>query len=472
MTRLTVVPANFINKLRYVMKGVLFLGIDVSKGYADFVVLDYRKGLVMKSFQLDDTHAGHSKLYSILSDLVKERDPECICSGVESTGGYENNWLSSLRKFSAKLPIKATRLNPSGVHFTGKATLKSVTTDSVSAVNIAEYMIVHHDKTNYEQNDEFADLRHQWKFVQMLKSQKVQYINQLESNLYAAFPEILRYCKNGYPQWVLTLLTRYPTAERLARAHVSSVSSIKMIKQERAVELIKNAKSSVASLKGTVIERLIRDLVKQISLLEASIKEQVKLLAKECKLPELDILKSFTGIKDWSAIGLLIEMLPLERFSDVKKLVSHFGINPAFKESGDGKSKAAMSKQGRVEPRRILFMIVLNGIQHNPLIRRTYRKFRKMGKSNNSAMGACMHKVLRVLYGMLKNKTMFNEQTDIDNIKSSLDIVKGNNKVVRRYQNFEASAPISRRQYKKREAESTLQNDTIIEYGVVETADM
>lgn len=47
-----------------------FMGIDVSKGYADFVILDQQKQPVMENFQLDDTFQGHSQLYEILNQFL------------------------------------------------------------------------------------------------------------------------------------------------------------------------------------------------------------------------------------------------------------------------------------------------------------------------------------------------------------------------------------------------------------------
>jgi len=44
-----------------------FIGIDVSKGYADITVLDSRKRIVEENFQLDDTFEGHNKLFELLT---------------------------------------------------------------------------------------------------------------------------------------------------------------------------------------------------------------------------------------------------------------------------------------------------------------------------------------------------------------------------------------------------------------------
>lgn len=75
-----------------------YLGCDVSKGYADFVILDSNKKIVENNFQLDDTFKGHNKLYLILTDFYKQNPNSSILSAVESTGGYENNWFNTFSK--------------------------------------------------------------------------------------------------------------------------------------------------------------------------------------------------------------------------------------------------------------------------------------------------------------------------------------------------------------------------------------
>ena len=42
-----------------------YMGIDVSKGYADFVILDAKKDVVEPNFQLDDTFGSHCKLCDV-----------------------------------------------------------------------------------------------------------------------------------------------------------------------------------------------------------------------------------------------------------------------------------------------------------------------------------------------------------------------------------------------------------------------
>jgi len=110
-----------------------YLGIDVSKGYADFVILNQQKRPVMENFQLDDTFQGHSQLYEILERFLSNHQKATLYAAVESTGGFENNWRQALTGFQALLPIQTARLNPKGVMHNSKADLKRNKTDKISA---------------------------------------------------------------------------------------------------------------------------------------------------------------------------------------------------------------------------------------------------------------------------------------------------------------------------------------------------
>ena len=350
-----------------------YLGIDVSKGYADFVILDSKKQLIKENFQMDDTFVGHCHLYDRLHEFYINHPDSKIYAAVESTGGYENNWFNSLIKFQSSLNLETARLNPLGVHANSKADMKRNVTDKISAQNVAEFLIAHSEKVFYQQEDYLASLRKQWGFIKILTKQSTQLLNQIESLIYSANPELLVYCKEGMPDWILKLLLRYPTAANLSKAKASSVASIPYVSSARAKELVATAKKSVASSTDRITGQLIVATAKQILHLKKTIASQTKIMAKDCSLPEVDLLKTFSGINELSAIGLMLQIQSVERFSSTKKLASFFGLHPVFKISGDGASGFRMSKQGRKEPRRILFMVALTAIRSNPLIREIYQ---------------------------------------------------------------------------------------------------
>jgi transposase len=444
-----------------------YLGIDVSKGYSDFILLNSAKQCVEENFQLDDTFDGHQKLYNILSRFCTHHPKAQIYAAVESTGGYENNWFDALVKFQSALPLNTARLNPCGVHNNSKAGLDRNITDKISAENVAKYMIEHPEKVLYQQQDPLTSLRKQWSFIKMLTKQKTQLLNQLESNLYTANPEILAYCKHSTPNWVLSLLSRYPTAVKLARARKSSVALIPYVTPKKAKELVETAKRSVASANDQITEQIIKASVKQIRLISKSIETQTKMMADKCDVPEVKLLKTFMGISDFSAIGLILEIGSVERFASAKKLASFFGLHPVYKKSGDGAWGFHMSKKGRTVPRQILYMVAMVAIQSNPLIREIYLKHTEKGMEKMAALGLCMHKILRIIYGMLKYNKPFDPEIDRKNrAKTTQGKTSNHRDKSRRFQGFDAKAPISRRQTQKRTERKLSQSDNNAKCGI------
>ena len=89
------------------------------------------------------------------------------------------------------------------------------------------------------------------------------------------------------------------------------------------------------------------------------------------------------------------------------------------------------------------------------MIKELYEEYVQRGKSKMSAIGIIMHKILRIVYGMLKNKTMYDPEVDKSN-REKKSIKDPEKKAItkvdknRRLQPFDANAPISARQMKKR----------------------
>ena len=430
-----------------------YMGIDVSKGYADFVIIDELKQPVVKNFQLDDTSDGHKRLHGIVSGFLAEHPDASLCAAVESTGGYENNWYNVLLGYRVSMNIKTARLNPKGVLHNSKADLKRNKTDKISAQSVAEYLIAHPEKVIYQSEDRLVGIRKQWGFIKILTKQCTQLQNQLQSLLYTTFPEILTFCREGFPDWVFKLLLEYPTAEKMKHGRVKTVAKIPYVSPERATALIDSAKQSVASQTDEFSARLVSATVAQILHLNKTIDLQKKQMAEQCvDIEEIKLLETVSGIGNASAVGLYLEIGDISRFQSAKKLSSFWGVHPVYKKSGDNEGSFKMSKQGRVNPRRILFTVTLTAIVHNPVISRLYKYHVEKGRNKMDAIGICMHKLTRIIYGMLKNKTAFDPEIDNANRNRSLPNIAAEPKKTkdRRFQDYDSTAPISKRQNKKR----------------------
>jgi transposase len=393
----------------------------------------------------------------MLEAYIEKHPGSEIYAAVESTGGYENNWLNTLKSYQKVFNLKVARINPAGVTFNRKAGMKRNVTDAISALSIAEFMIDHPKNITYDQDDKWKSLCRHWNFVEMQKQQRVQTINQLETILYSANPTLMRYKKGDLPNWLLELIIQCPTADKLAKAKPEKLAKIPYLSLARAKELVAEADQNIASATDRNAEILVSQIAMQIKSFDQNIKSQMQLIERDLTCPEIELLKSFKGISTISAIGLLLEIETIERFPTVKCFSCYFGLHPKFKKSGDKVIGVRMSKQGSKNMRKILFNIAKGAITYNPLIMSVYEKKLSHGMKKMAAIGVCMHKILRIIYGMLKHKQEYNPLIDKLNCEKSKDKKQekqqqenANIEKSRRYQEFDVKAPISRKQTKKR----------------------
>jgi len=447
-----------------------YVGGDVSKGYCDYIILNSDEEIVEKNFQLDDTAQGHQALYRVFQNLWQRQPSAVVHVGFESTGGYENNWYHSIIKFSeqsAEGRIQVTRLNPKAVSHHKKAELKRISTDKESAYTIAHYLIAHKKRISYQYHyqqgvsqQHLEEAQNLWKFIQTLTKQKVQCCNQLQSHLYKAHTQLIPHCQEGFSNWILQLVSQYPCAAALARASEDDVSKIRYVTDCKAAQLINNAKNSVSSSHSPLINGTVSALASHIMSLETLIDGQTKLLALSPAIQgleqEIKVLMSFPGIDTHCAFGIILQIVSVERFTNVNSISSFFGLHPIFVESGDKIGKSRMSKQGASEMRRLLYMVTQTAVREDPWLQQLYKRHTEKKGSKMAALGIMMHKILRILYGMLKHKNEYDPKVDEENQKR---IEKKDNESKpkqpgldkkRRFQKHDENAPISRRQSKKR----------------------
>jgi transposase len=443
------------------MKG--FLGIDVSKGYSDFVLLNEEGKKLEETLQLDDTRSGHEKLKQWLLDVMAGHKLNELHCAVESTGGFEDNWYCALIGWSEKIPLKIARLNPSVVKNSARAELQINTTDSESARNIASYIRRFSDQVDYEKKDAYySSYRTLHNHITLLTKQKTQLINELKQLLYITFPELQRYCKQSIPNWVLSLLIQYPSITKLSKTKPQKLAKIKSITLEKARKIIENAQQSIGSRYSPTDEFVIKSIAQEIESKQQSIMELKKYLSENCKGKETELLESIKGIGSYSAASIMIQIEDISRFASPKELASYFGIHPTIKESGDKKAVSRMSKKGRPAIRATLYMCANTAVIYDPHLKSIYARHRSKGKVHRQALGAVMHKMLRIIWGMLTHGQLYSASIDevnqIKNTQCAQDNSQAQITAKRRLQEFDKHAPISRSASKKRKAHALSQD--------------
>jgi transposase len=433
-----------------------YVGIDVSKGYSDFVVLDDALQVLTKPIQFDDTRDGHQRLIRWLGRCMSKHNLERLYAGVESTGGFEDNWYASLMEAGKELPLHVARLNPSTVKNAAKASLSLQTTDALSAVHIARYLVRYADEITWDTAvTKYRSFRSFDGHIRLLVRQRTQLIIQFRQLLYSCFPELQRFCKHGIPNWVLELLKAYPSPQKLSRARAQTVAKINFISLEKATRLINNAKQTVAARGHGSDEFLIASMARQIQKSQNQIAALKKKLVAECFGEQTRLLETINGIGPYSAASLMIQIEDIRRFASAGKLSGYFGVYPCLKESGDKRSVVRMSKKGRAAMRATLYMCANSAVLKDPHLKAIYHRHRDKNKSHKQALGVVMHKLLRIIWGVLSSETGYDPAVDQANQLKKISAPQNDAQQreiasKRREQPFDEAAPISRIATQKR----------------------
>ena len=429
----------------------VYLGADVSKGYADFRFLGENGPLPLDN-RWDDSPAGHALVRQALTRLRAEHPNLRFTLGVEASGGLERNWLQLFRSLAGP-EDRVYQLNPLVVKRFRERHLHQNVTDQTSAADIADYLREGQRTADRPYEPALQGARTLYGAINNQIKRSVAIQNELHNLLPVVQPDLVQYCRNDFPAWVLTLLRRYPLAAQLARARVATVAAIPYVTAERAAALITAAKESVASLTEPEVALVVQNLVKELQQLELVIAEGKAVLAQRLNDDqEVKRMLSIPGIGPVTATCLRLEAGTLTRFHSANALVAFAGLDPLNHQSGDTEKRGGISHRGNSAIRAALYMAVLSSLRRNSLIREFYQRLRGEGKAHLTATTACMAKLLRFAYAcVLKDEDFDPEKHAVTRQKYQAEAKARQAKAAATAaEPARLTAPITRREAKKR----------------------
>lgn len=382
-----------------------YIGMDISKGYADLHAMDADQGVLEKG-RYDDTRPGHDAVAAIVRGLLATNGQAQVRVGVEASGGLERNWIRMLRSLDQR--VVAAVINPLAVKRFLSVDLHRTVTDPISAAGIARYMASHQRLHQTTSDPAFEGITELYRCIFALKKNLTPVMNQLQMLLPRVHPDMVQYIQNGLPQWVLLVLEQFPTAPELAAARILVLDLIPHVSAERAKTLIADARQSVAAQIDINTGRTITFLAQEILHRMRSISSLEKALFAEFRTDRaVMVLQSIPGLGMWGAVSLRIEIGEIERFSSAEALTAYAGLDPQFHQSGDTQQRRGITKRGRRRIRATLYMAMLSAITHNPIIAAMYERLKAAGKPSLVALTACMRKMLHIAYACWISDRLF-----------------------------------------------------------------
>ena len=146
---------------------------------------------------------------------------------------------------------------------------------------------------------------------------------------------------------------------------------------------------------------------RRLQQLEKEIKEVISRLPglqdeefKETKA----LLQSVSGIGEKTSLQLMTATSGFKNFNSAKSLSKYFGLAPRIYQSGKKSYSPGKCRTSKNHIRGLLYVCSWTAIKHNKQCKEFYERLLSQGKPKKLALIAVCNKLLRICFGVVKNK--------------------------------------------------------------------
>ncbi len=154
------------------------------------------------------------------------------------------------------------------------------------------------------------------------------------------------------------------------------------------------------------IERSLAETVTFLALENERIYGEIdRLLSHHRELAhQRELLMTIPGVGD--ALSLtLIAVFRSREFTSARQAAAYCGLVPLHKHSGDlSDTRGRIPRNCRRDIRRALYMPAMVAVRSHPPFKNLYESLIARGKHHNAAMTAVSHRLVRIAFGVLRNK--------------------------------------------------------------------
>lgn len=385
---------------------MIYVGIDIAKNTHWASAMNSDGEILLEPFSFQNNNEGFQKFISKLSSFDKQK----MLIGLESTAHYGENIISYLFNLDYKIgiinPIQTSNLRKSNIRKTKND--KVDTFIIIKSLTLNNYNLVSTRDINNIKLKGLSRSRHN--LIVMRSRSKIQ----LASFIDQLFPELNKFFKgNLHLNVSYQLLKEYSSPKDISSLHLTKLSNILhdnshgRYNKEDAICLRELAKNSVG-IDNPTLSLQIKQAILQIELYTEQI-EEVEKLSKQI-LDEMDSkLLTIPGMSYNQATVIHGFIGDINRFNKSCQLLAYAGLDPSIYQSGNFEARSTrMSKRGNSLLRYNLVYAAHNLVLHNRTFKEYYDLKRSQGKTHYCALGHCAHKLVRVIFKMLKSNVDFN----------------------------------------------------------------
>ena len=384
---------------------MIFVGIDIAKNTHWASAMNSDGEILLEPFSFQNNNEGFQKFISKLSNFDKQK----MLIGLESTAHYGENIISYLFNLDYKIgvinPIQTSNLRKSNIRKTKND--KVDTFIIIKSLTLNNYNLVTTRDINNIKLKGLSRSRH--KLIVMRSRSKIQ----LASFIDQLFPELNKFFKgNLHLNVSYQLLKEYSSPKDISSLHLTKLSNILhdnshgRYNKEDAIRLRELAKNSVG-IDNPTLSLQIKQAILQIELYTEQI-EEVEKLSKQILDEMKSKLLTIPGMSYNQATAIHGFIGDINRFNKSCQLLAYAGLDPSVYQSGNFEARSTrMSKRGNSLLRYNLVYAAHNLVLHNKTFKEYYDLKRSQGKSHYCALGHCAHKLVRIIFKMLKSNVDF-----------------------------------------------------------------
>lgn len=388
---------------------MFLLGIDIAKlNHVASCFDSSTNEIVFSNFKFKNDFDGFSALLKKISAF----DSKNLMIGLESTSHYGENLIHFLFQHGFTVAL----MNPLQTSHLRKANIRDAKNDNLDSIHIAKSLLFTKLHFISEKNMDCFSLKKLTRFRSNLMKQKSKAKIQLTSLLDLIFPELqYLFSSKIHNKAIYALLKKYPSTEEIAALKEDDISNLLYasskghFKKEKSLELKSLAKTSVGRKDSSISFHVIQ-LIELIELYEKQIKDMESKIADIIHKLDSKLL-SVPGISLIACAIILGETNNFENFSSSKKLLAFAGLDPKIRQSGNfNASSCRMSKKGSPYLRYALIFTAWNCVRHSRKFNEYYLLKRSQGKSHYNALGHVAHKLVRVVFTLIKKDILYQEE--------------------------------------------------------------